>query len=106
MPSLSWRFNARNVELHPHTKGGSVDVLLRNGEYEGAHWLGFIDEESARKIPFARPVLLKVARYSDGDYPITPWVDMPFGHFVQGCLIDAGVYAVTRGQVKVKLVTK
>ncbi|MGI9292634.1 MAG: hypothetical protein ACR2PS_01515 [Pseudomonadales bacterium] len=105
MPSLCWRFNYRNVELHSDTKAESVGVLLRDGESRHQRWLGFIDEEAARRLPDARPVLLDIDRYSDGEYP-APWVNVPEGHFVQGCLIEAGVYAVSRGQVRVKLVTK
>lgn len=105
MPSLCWKFNYRNIELHADTRAETIGVLLRNGEFRYRRWIGFIDEEKARRLPSALPVLLQVTRYCDGDYP-TGWVEVPSGHFVQGCLIEAGVYAVTRGQVRVKLVTK
>lgn len=57
MPSLCWRLNYRNVELHADTRSESVGVLLRNGDCR-YHWLGFIDEENARHLPSALPVLL------------------------------------------------
>ena len=106
MPSLCWRLNYRNVELHADTRAESVGVLLRNGDCRYQHWLGFIDEENARHLPSALPVLLQATRYCDDDGPVSSWVEVPAGHFVQGCLIDAGVYAVTQSQVRVQLVTK
>ncbi len=105
VPSLSWRLNYRNIELHSDTKSESVGVMLRDGEVRHRHWLGFIDEADARLLPDAHPVLLNIARYRNEDATVS-WVDLPSGHFVQGCLVDAGVYAVTRGKVQVKLVTK
>ncbi len=106
MPSLCRRLNFGNVELHADTRSDSVGVLLRNGDYRYQHWLSFIDEENARHLPSALPVLLQATRYCDDDGSVPAWIEVPAGHFVQGCLIDAGVYAVTQGRVRVKLVTK
>ncbi len=76
--------------------------MLRDGDYKCERWLGFIDEEEARRLhesQGARPVLLKIFRYSHGDYPST-WHDVPKDQFVQGCLVGDGVYAVIKKQVK------
>lgn len=104
MPTLCWRFNYRNIELYADGKSEHVPVMLRDGDYKCERWLGFIDETDARQLPAARPVLLKIFRYSNGAYLLSPWIDVPKGEFVQGCLVEDGVYAIT--QTQVKLVSK
>ena len=81
VPSLFWRFNYRNVELHSDTKSESVGVMLRDGEIRHQHCLGFIDEAEARLLPEASPVLLNIARYRSEDATVL-CVDMPSGHFI------------------------
>lgn len=104
MPTLCWRFNYRNIELYADGDSkASVPVMRRDGDYKCEPWLGFITEDEARRLHQlhrAKPVLLKIYRYSDGVYPLTAWQDVPKDHFVQGCLVNKGVYAVVQPQVK------
>ena len=100
MPALVRRFNYRNVELHPDTKGETVGVLLSSGDCRYYPWLGFIDREDALRLQQARPVKLDVCRYCDESTLAGAWIDVPEGKYVQGCLTAAGVYALTIAKVR------
>ena len=101
MPALSRRFNARNVELYPHTRGEDVGVKLSSGEVKYVRWIGFIDIEIAKAIKSATPVKLKVSRYSNAAGWGSGWVDLKPGEYVQGCLTVEGVYAIVTTGVRV-----
>lgn len=102
MPALCRRFNARNIELYPHTRGEDVGVKLTSGEVRYVRWLGFLDVDVARAIKGAKAVKLDVQRYSNnaggwaGD-----WVDLQPGQFVQGCLTAEGVFGVIATGVRI-----
>lgn len=96
---LCRKLNHRNIELHHSSRGESVGVLRRNGEYRFVPWLGFIDRKDA--IGRGRPVKLVIARVGHLDGARTLWRDLRPGEYVQGCLTRAGAYAVTDTNVHV-----
>jgi hypothetical protein len=96
---LCRKLNHRNIELHHSTRGESVGVLRRNGEYAFVPWLGFIDRREAGAR--GRPVKLLIARVGRLDGARTLWRDLEPGQHVQGCLTRAGAYAVTDTEVRV-----
>jgi hypothetical protein len=98
MPALCRRLNYRNIELHPHTAGETVDVRLRLGGTRQVRWLGFIALEEARALRGAKPVKIDVARYSE---PGVDWVDVKSGEFIRGCRIGDGVYAITTTSIRI-----
>ena len=95
MLALAIQINYRQIELHADTDDQSVGVQLNSGELYYVKWLGFLTQRQAQSMPNARPVKLKISRYCQ-DYGQWPtWIDMAPGQFVQGCLVERGVYAVT-----------
>lgn len=100
MPALVRRFNYRNVELYPETRGETIGVLLGDGSSKFCRWLGFIDREQAKRLPDARPVKLVASRYSNESDIGGNWQDVPADCCVQGCLTSKGVYAVTCSRVR------
>lgn len=95
---LARYLNKRLIELHGTTRGETVGVLRRNGDYQFRPWLGFVDRRAA--LGLGRPVKLQVARVGQqGDFG-TEWRDVPKGRHVQGCLTRQGVYAVVDWGVK------
>ncbi len=65
------KLNARNIELHHDTKGETVGVLSRNGEYRYLPWLGFIGRDRAKRI--GKPVKLRIGL--EGDFSTT-WLPL------------------------------
>ena len=58
-------------------------------------WLGFIERAAARELVGARPVRLSdITRIGEGDALSPRWREVPPGHYVHGCLIAGGAYAV------------
>jgi hypothetical protein len=95
---LARYLNKRLIELHGSTRGETVGILRRNGDYRFCAWLGFIDRREALKT--GKPVKLQIARVGQqGDFG-TDWRDIPKGRHVQGCLTGQGVYAVVDWGVK------
>ena len=84
--------NYRNIRLDDHTEGETVGVLTRDGRTHQIRWLGFIKREDARRS-IGRPVKLVISRVGR--------VDLEQGQYVQGCLVEEGVYAVTDSVVAV-----
>ena len=95
------KLNHRNIELHHRTRGETVGVLMRNGEYHHLPWLGFISAAEAKSLPRARPVKLNIARIGRIKDINTEWQDVPPGRHVQGCLTQRGVFAVISVDVRV-----
>ena len=95
------KLNHRNIELHHGTRGETVGVLMRNGQYHHVPWLGFVSAAEARQLPRARPVKLKIARIGKIKEINTQWQDVPRGKHVQGCLTQQGVYAIVNMDVRV-----
>ena len=91
--------NARNIELHHDTRGETVGVLIRGGEYRYLPWLGFIERERAKRI--GKPVKLRISRIGLQDDFSTTWKDVDAGRHVLGCRTDKGVYAVVEQGVRV-----
>ena len=92
--------NYRQVRLDEFTKGEVVGVMLRNGNLRYLRWLGFIGRNAAQALGAqqkARPVLLDLYSYQPGDDPVAPRVVVGASSYIQGCQIDAGVYAVLDG---------
>ena len=95
---LQRSLNKRNIELHHDTRGETVGVLLRDGEYRYLPWLGFIDRDRARRI--GKPVKLRINRVGvQGDFGTT-WRDLSGGRHILGCRTDKGVYAVVEHGVR------
>lgn len=102
MPALSRKLNAKNIVLHPHTRGETVGVKLACGEVRYVPWVGFIDVDVAKSIKHATAVKLDVARYSNnaGGWA-SEWTDLQASEYVQGCLTAEGVYGVLTTGVKI-----
>jgi hypothetical protein len=96
---LCRKLNHRNIELHHSSRGESVGVLRRNGDYRFVPWLGFIDRNDARTR--GRPVKLVISRVGQLDGARTLWRDLGPGEYVQGCLTRAGAFAVTDTDIRV-----
>lgn len=77
--------NYKNIELTRDNPGETVGVLRRDGKIEQRRWLGLITRTDARESN-GKSVKLKISRV-DG-------YDLKEGEYVQGCLIERGVYAV------------
>ena len=84
--------NYRNIRLEDHTEGETVGVLARDGRSHQIRWLGFIKREDARRSR-GRPVKLVISRVGR--------TDLQPGQYVQGCLVEEGVYAVVDSAVAV-----
>ena len=84
--------NYRNIRLEQDTENETVGVLTRDGKAHPVRWLGFIDRAEAKQIR-GRPVKLVISRVGR--------IDLEPGQYVQGCLVEGGVYAVTDSQVAV-----
>lgn len=91
--------NNRLVEMHASSEGETVGILTRSGEYRYVRWLGFVHREKAKQL--GRPVKLQVNRIGRaGDFGAT-WEDVPANRHVQGCLTEAGAYAVVEDSVRI-----
>ncbi len=101
MPILRKKFNYAWLNFEPGGRGGQVEVYLRNGRTRAVRWLGFIELNQARVMPGAKSVRLKVDRYTNREAPFD-WETVHAGQYVQGCLIEEGVFAVV--ETKLKLV--
>ena len=96
---LITKLNHRNIELHHDTRGETVGVLLRDGEYRYLPWLGLVERDRAKRI--GKPVKLRIARVGhQGDFG-TDWTDLEEGSHVLGCRTEKGVYAVIEQGVRV-----
>jgi|GEM_PF-1512770 len=84
--------NYRNIRLEQDTEHQTVGVLTRDGKDHHVRWLGFIDRAEAKQIR-GRPVKLVISRVGR--------IDLEAGQYVQGCLVENGVYAVTDSQVAI-----
>lgn len=100
MNALRYKRNHGYVCLYPGKNIESVGVYMADGRVTYKRFLGFLELEAARLIKGAIPVKLDVQQYSDDMY-FESWVTLPEGKYVQGCLIESGVYAVTRSAIKV-----
>ena len=85
------KLNHRNIRLDDNTEHETVGVMDRGGRAHQVRWLGFISRAEAKRG--GRPVKLQISRV-DG-------VDLLPGQFVQGCLVDRGVYAVIDSSVAI-----
>jgi len=96
---LITKLNHRNIELHHDTRGETVGVLLKDGEYRYLPWLGFIERERAKRV--GKPVKLRIARVGQqGDFG-TEWTDIGEGSHVLGCRTEKGAYALIEQGVRV-----
>jgi hypothetical protein len=91
--------NKRNIELHARTRGETVGVLRKDGEYRYVPWLGFVDRQVARDT--GRPVRLLISRVGRQEDLSVRWEDVATGKHVQGCLTDRGAYAVIDEDVSI-----
>lgn len=78
-------------------------MYLKNGDVQYVRWLGFISVDDAKELAGARPVKLEVTRYTDESGLGVNWIDVPNDQFVQGCLVESGVFAVTNESVRLLL---
>ena len=92
MHTIYRKQNYRNIRLDDDTEGETVGVLTRDGRTHQMRWLGFIKREDARRSR-GRPVKLVISRVERED--LQP------GQYVQGCLMEEGVYAVIDSAVAV-----
>ncbi len=98
---LCRKLNARNIQLCHDTKGETVGVLCRNGEYRYLPWLGFLDRSEASHRGKSVKLLIHRIGQGDADGWNIRWVDVGRGRHVQGCLTSQGVFAVVVQNVKV-----
>lgn len=102
MTALRARFNYA-FRTYRQTRGESIGVFLKNGHTVYKRWLGFIDIEEARRLQLqkvATPVRLAAEQYANEDFSVR-WQDLRSDQFVQGCLVDEGVYGVTESTVRI-----
>lgn len=92
MHTIFRKQNYRNIRLEHDTENETVGVLARDGRAHQVRWLGFI-ERSEAKIAGGRPVKLVISRVGR--------IDLEPGQYVQGCLVENGVYAVTDSAVAI-----
>ena len=92
-PSIRFPFNFAYRRCNSVAKTTAVPVLLTNGDYTRVTWLGFIDRDSARAMPSARPVKILAYGYSSEEVDVS-YVRLKDGEYIQGCLIEEGVYGV------------
>ena len=92
MHILYRRHNYRNIRLEQGTENETVGVLARDGKSHQIRWLGFIERSEAKLIG-GKPVKLVIS--------IVGRLDLEAGQYVQGCLVDTGVYAVTDSAVAI-----
>lgn len=95
---LRYRHNYANICLSKHTRGESVGVRRKNGSTHYASWRGFIDRDTAKRIPGSRPVKLIIE-----EYRVMPdqWQKVPEGKFIQGCLVGNFAFAVVECAVRI-----
>lgn len=98
---LCRKLNARNIQLCQDTKGQTVGVLRRNGEYRYLPWLGFLDRSEASTGGKSVKLLIDRIGQGDSDGWNIKWVDVERGRHVLGCLTPQGVFAVIDQSVKV-----
>ena len=98
---LCRKLNARNIQLCHDTKGQTVGVLRRNGEYRYLPWLGFLDRSEASTRGKSVRLLIDRIGQGDADGWNIKWVDLEPGRHVQGCLTPQGVFAVVDRAVRV-----
>ena len=98
MISLRFQFNGIMTVLAEGKtpKFCCAPVLLRDGDFQRVHWLGFIDLEDAKQLMTAKPVELDIRQYSVTPSSWPKWRPIPPHLAVQGCLTGDGVYAVTK----------
>jgi hypothetical protein len=93
------KLNARNIELHHDTRGETVGVLIKGGEYRYLPWLGFIERDRALRV--GRPVKLRISRVGlESDFSTT-WTDIESDKHVLSCRTVKGIYAVKEQGVRV-----
>ena len=96
---LVQKLNARNIELHHDTRGETVGVLIKGGEYRYLPWLGFIERDRALRV--GKPVKLRISRVGlESDFSTT-WTDIESDKHVLGCRTEKGVYAVMEQGIRV-----
>ncbi len=96
---LVQKLNARNIELHHDTRGETVGVLIKNGEYRYLPWLGFIERDRALRV--GKPVKLRISRVGlECDFSTT-WTEIESDEHVLGCRTEKGVYAVMEQGIRV-----
>ena len=98
---LCWRLNKRLIVLEDETHGQTIGLVRRDGSTGFVKWLGFADLEYAKSLKGARPVKLVVARIGVKDGFNTLWTDLNPEQFVQGCLVDTGVFAIVNSTIRV-----
>lgn len=95
MHTLIRKMNAKNIVLDEDSADGgeSVGIATKDDKPHFARWLGFLSRADSKRSG-GRSVKLEISRV-DG-------VDLEPGEYVQGCLVDAGVYAVFDTIVAIK----
>ena len=91
MHTIFRKLNHRNIRLDNDTEHETVGVMDREGKAHQVRWLGFISRTDAKRA--GRPVKLQISRVES--------TDLQPGQFVQGCLVDRGVYAVIDSSVAI-----
>lgn len=94
MPAVKYTLNKRSVTLE-NQPGDLVPVLMRSGERKFLPWLGFIDVNVAKQLPYAIPVRLDVTEYSTETPFMGKWSYLSKGKTVQDCAFRGGVYGIT-----------
>lgn len=97
---LNRKFNYCNILLTDGQSGQNIGYLQRDGSHRYVRWLGFINRHDARELVGAKPVrLVDISRIGvQGPIHIS-WQDLDPDHYVHGCLVEDGAYAVYEQEV-------
>jgi len=68
------------------TRGQTIGVRLRDGDYRKVSWSGFLSREQAANTPGAKAVKLQAKDYATKN---GRWIKIAGDEFLQGCLVPA-----------------
>jgi hypothetical protein len=98
---LRWRLNKRLIELEDGSTGQTIGVVRKSGGARYLRWLGFMDLDTAKSLPGAKPVKLIAECVGVRKGIGTEWTAIPEGQHVQGCLVENGVYGIAATRPRV-----
>jgi len=94
---LRRRQNYTSILLDENACNKDVGCMRRDGSFQYVRWLGFISVEGAKALPQARPVRLEIEAISSVDPSQHEWKRLAKNEYVQGCLIEGGMFGVVVG---------
>lgn len=99
MLQILTKFNYRNIRFAHDCTGETISVRRKDGSFVAKRYLGYVGARTAKELK-GRPVKLEIYGWSKNFESIQ---EVPKGSYVQGCLIDSGVFIVLdeRGEPRV-----